>query len=208
MDSETESPAHPLTKWDAEFERQCAEVRAAAEDCAIRWNAAEGRFVAALLGAIRKVADVGRSSHDVMESIARATRDAAQSDLRRAQELRDAAELELLQVRTLKAGLIVEHENVTLRMIRDVFPMFAEKLKSALVIRERAWNRDVERRRFALAGAAVLAVFLAGVGLRAWWDWDRVAAFDRCVTHAFMSNGRAYCEVPGWATEESKTAKQ
>jgi hypothetical protein len=207
-DRPTDAPARQRTLWETEFERECAEVRLAAEDWGVRWNEPEGRLISTLLGAIRKVADVGRSSHAVMESIARASKEAAQADLRRAQALREAAELELLQVRTLKAGLIVEHENVTLRMISEVFPMFAEKLKSALVIRERAWNRGVEHRRFALAGASVLAVFLAGVGLEMWRDWDRVAAFNQCLTHAFVSNGRAYCAIPGWEQEDAATQKQ
>ena len=62
--------------------------------------------------------------------------------------LSHAAESTLLQVQTLKAGLIVEHENVTLRTIKELFPLFAEKLQGALVIREREWNRRIERRRF------------------------------------------------------------
>ena len=203
-EEQIQAAARQRTLWEADFERECEEVRVAAEEWAVRWNEPEGRLISTLLGAIRKVADVGRASHDVMEAIARESKEAAQADLRRAQALRDAAELELLQVRTLKAGLIAEHENVTLRMIREVFPMFAEKLKSALVIRERAWNRDVERRRFALAGACVLVIFLAGYGVRAWSEWDRLAAFGECETHAFVSNGRAYCAVPNWQPEDTR----
>ena len=126
---------------------------------------------------------------------------ASNAQLKRVEALSEAAELELLQVRTLKAGILVEHENVTLRMIKEVFPMFAEKLKSALVIRERAWNRDVERRRFGLAGAIVLAIFLAGVAFQIWSDSDRVATFDDCLSHSFIWNGHVYCAVPSWEHE-------
>ena len=206
-EEQTQARHHQRSPGEAEFERECEEVRVAAEEWAVRWNEPEGRLISTLLGAIRKVADVGRTSHDVMEAIARESKEAAQADLRRAQALRDAAELELLQVRTLKAGLIAEHENVTLRMIREVFPMFADKLQGALIIREKEWNRRVERRRFAVAGVTVLAIFLGGMGLQMWFDSDRVDAFDRCLAQSFVSNGRAYCAIPGWESDVARAAK-
>ena len=39
------------------------------------------------------------------------------------------------------------------------------RLKQALVIREQRWNNDLRRRRYATAGAVVLAVFLGGYAL-------------------------------------------
>ena len=204
---EADARARPPTAWEEEFERRCAEVREAAEEWAVRWNEPEGRLISALLGAIGKLADLGQGAQGVMERIARDGKAAAAADRDSARLLREQAEIELLQVRTLKAALVVEHENVTLRMIKETLPLFANKLQGALVIREREWNRRVERRRFAVAGVTVLAIFLGGMGLQMWFDSDRVGAFDRCLAQSFVSGGRAYCAIPGWEPEAPRTTK-
>ena len=69
---------------------------------------------------------------------------------------------------------MVEHESVTLRMIQETLPMFAERLQNVLVIREQRWNADIRRKRYALAGAVALGVFLAGYGLASWQDSGQV----------------------------------
>ena len=204
---ETGAHSRPPAAWDAEFERRCAQVREAAEEWAVRWNEPEGRLISALLGAMRRLGELGQGAQGLMASISRDGKAAAAADRDEARLLRDQAELELLQVRTLKAALVAEHENVTLRMIREVFPMFADKLQGALIIREKEWNRRVERRRFAVAGVTVLAIFLGGMGLQMWFDSDRVDAFDRCLAQSFVSNGRAYCAIPGWEPDVARAAK-
>ena len=197
-----------LAAADAEFERRCAEVERTAREWGLRAHQPEGRFISALLTAIRTLGELGRGSHGVMEAIARAAKQAAEADVKRAQELREHAELELLQVRNLQVALVVEHENVTLRMIKEVFPLFAEKLEGALVIREKEWNRRVEQRRFALAGATVLAIFLAGIGLEMWRDWDRVAIADSCAAHAVVFNNHVFCDVGHWEPQTAPATKQ
>ena len=78
---------------------------------------------------------------------------------------------------------------VTLRMIDQTLPLFAERLEKVLVIRERRANADVRRRRYALAGAVTLAVFVGGFTLAAWMDGDKTAAFDRCLTQSIDAQG-------------------
>jgi len=206
--SSPEEPAESvMAGTDAEFERRIAAVETAAREWGLRWHEPEGRFISALLGAMRRLGELGRGSHGVLERVARDSRAAAVADRDQARLLREQAEIELLQVRTLKAALVVEHENVTLRMIKETLPLFADKLQGALIIREREWNRRVERRRFALAGVTVLAIFLGGMGLQMWFDSDRVGAFDSCLAQSFVSNGRAYCAIPGWEPEVPPTTK-
>jgi hypothetical protein len=206
--SSPEEPAESvMATVDAAFERRIAEVETAAREWGLRWHEPEGRFISALLGAMRRLGELGRGSHGVLERIACDGRAAAVADRDQARLLREQAELELLQVRTLKAALVVEHENVTLRMIKETLPLFADKLQGALIIREREWNRRVERRRFAVAGVTVLAIFLGGMGLQMWFDSDRIAAFDRCLAQSFISDGRAYCALPDWEPEAPRTTK-
>ena len=118
-----EEPAEGVTAGaDAEFERRIAEVETAAREWGLRWHEPEGRFISALLGAMRRLGELGRGSHGVLERVARDSRAAAVADRDQARLLREQAEIELLQVRTLKAALVVEHENVTLRMIKETLP--------------------------------------------------------------------------------------
>jgi len=71
-----------------------------------------------------------------------------------------AGGLTLRQARTAQIALDVERESLVMRMIRETLPLFADRLKQASVIRERRWNNDLRRRRYAAAGAVVLAVFV------------------------------------------------
>lgn len=70
-----------------------------------------------------------------------------------------------------------------------------ERLQKVLVIREQRWNTDLKRRRYALAGAVALAVFLAGFGLSWWQDSAGLAAMDRCLDHPLQAAGHYYCSI-------------
>ena len=112
-----------------------------------------------------------------------------------------AGELTLRQARTAQIALEVERENLVLRMIKETLPLFADRLKQALVIREQRWNSDLRRRRYGMAGAVALAVFLGGYALRAWSESDRLAAFDRCLSHAQQVQGHYWCEVTAFQND-------
>jgi hypothetical protein len=112
-----------------------------------------------------------------------------------------AGELTLRQARTAQIALEVEREGLVLRMIKETLPLFADRLKQALVIREQRWNNDLRQRRYAAAGAVALAVFLGGYALRAWSESDRLAAFDRCLSHAQLVQGHYLCEVTAFQTD-------
>ena len=63
-----------------------------------------------------------------------------------------AGEVALRQARTAQISLQVEKEDLTAMMVKETLPLFVERLKEALIIRERRWNDDVKRRRLATAG--------------------------------------------------------
>jgi hypothetical protein len=118
-----------------------------------------------------------------------------------------AGELTLRQARSAQIALEVERESLVLRMIKETLPLFADRLKQALVIREQRWNNDLRRRRYAVAGAVALAVFLGGYALRAWSESDRLAAFDRCLSHAQLVQGHYWCEVTAFQTDIPRPGK-
>ena len=144
----------------AEFRRQTEAIRAAAREWAIRWQEPEGRFISSLLGAIEIVGRLTISVQSAIDAAAKESRTAAEAELAKARDLQQSAHLALMQARNLQLGAITEQENVTIRMIDQTLPLFVERLEKVLVIREQRWNTDVKRRRYAAAGAVVLAVFL------------------------------------------------
>ncbi|MGC2297827.1 MAG: hypothetical protein WA476_03420 [Acidobacteriaceae bacterium] len=181
--------------WVAEFRRQTEAIRAAAGEWAIRWQEPEGRFISSLLGAIEIVGRLTISVQSAIDAAAKESRTAAEAELAKARDLQQSAHLALMQARNLQLGAITEQENVTIRMIDQTLPLFVERLEKVLVIREQRWNTDVKRRRYAAAGAVVLAVFLAGFGLSWWQDRDRVAAMDQCLDHPLQAAGHYYCSI-------------
>ena len=187
--------------WRCEFRHRMEEVEIAAREWGLRSHEPEGRFVSALLGAVGMLGQIARANQGRIEEVVREGREAAAADLARARELSKAADLALRQSRQALIGLEVERENLVLRMIKETLPLFADRLKQALVIREQRWNSDLRRRRYATAGAVALAVFLGGYALRAWSESDRLAAFDRCLSHAQQVEGRYWCEVTAFQTD-------
>jgi hypothetical protein len=185
--------------WVAEFRRQTEAIRQAGDEWAIRWQEPEGRFVSALLGAIEIVGRLTVAVQGSIDASAKEGRAAADAELAKARKLHDAAQLALMQVRNLELAATAEQENLTVRMIDQTLPLFIERLEKVLVIREQAWNERLKLRRYAIAGAAVLGVFLAGFGLSWWQDSARLAAIDYCWTHPLQAAGHTYCRIDGMA---------
>ena len=181
--------------WLGEFRRQTEAIRVAADEWAIRWQEPEGRFISALLGAIEIVGRLTVSVQAAIDTSAKEGREAAEAELAKARKLHEAAQLALMQVRNLELAATAEQENLTVRMIDQTLPLFVERLERVLVIREQTWNEGVKWRRYAMAGAAALGIFLAGFGLSWWQDSGRLAAIDYCWTHPLQAAGHSYCRI-------------
>ena len=176
--SEGIEPDGPLGRWLEGQAQALAGLAGLLDDQTLRFEE--------LIGGIRTAAD------SELQKAAAATELANQAI--------KAGELTLLQARTAQIALEVERESLVLRMIKETLPLFADRLKQALVIREQRWNNDIRRRRYVAAGAVTLAVFLSGYALRAWSESDRLAAFDRCLAHAQLVQGHYWCEVTAFQT--------
>lgn len=183
--------------WITQFRRQTDAVREAATEWAIRWQEPEGRFVSALLGAIEIVGRAATTAQGAIDAAGRDGRAAAEAELAKARELQQAAKLALMQARNLQIGAVVEQETVTTRMIDETLPLFAERLQGSLVLREQEASARVNRRRYAIAGAAALVVFLAGFGLSWWQDSSAMGAMNRCLAHPVQASGHYYCRIDG-----------
>ncbi|WP_459677757.1 hypothetical protein [Acidisoma sp. 7E03] len=181
--------------WVAELRRQTEEIRKAGDEWAIRWQEPEGRFVSALLGAIEIVGRLTVTVQTSIDASARDSRAAAEAELAKARALQQAAQITLLQARNLELAATAEQENLTVRMIDQTLPLFIERLEKVLVIRERAWNQRVTLRRYGIAAAATLGIFVAGFGLSWWQDASRLAAIEACWMNPFSAAGHTYCRI-------------
>jgi hypothetical protein len=188
-------PAVDAGAWANEFKQLVANVEAAAEEWGVEADSVEGRFVSALLGTTRWLGRLCVAAQARMEAVVRENREAAQRELAQAREIRRAAEVSLKQARTALISLEVEKENLTVKMIKETLPLFAERLKDALVIRERRWNDDVKRRRFATAGLVVLGLVFGGYGIRVWQSWEATTTQEWCLWNQLQANGHTYCDL-------------
>ena len=115
-------------------------VTDAAREWGVRPHLMEGRFVSALTAAIAQMARVSDTARDEFKRAFQQNREAAALELARVQEITKAANISLGQARNALINLQIERENVTIRMIHETMPMFATRMRGALVIREKSWN--------------------------------------------------------------------
>jgi hypothetical protein len=164
-----------------------------------------GRWLEAQAEALRALAEILGGQELRFEELMRNVSAAARAELEKlatATELGNnvvrAGEVALRQARTAQISLRVEKENLTAMMVKETLPLFVERLKEALIIRERRWNDDVKRRRLATAGLVVLGLVFGGYGVHVWQAWNATSAFDWCWAHGLPSSGRVYCDMTGF----------
>jgi hypothetical protein len=187
-----------------EFTAVLRSVQDAAHEWNIRPDLKEGKFVSALLGAVEWVGRVSQAAQAEFRQIAQKQSDAAKVELARAEALTRATNATLGQARSALINLQVERENVTVRMIQETMPVFAEKMREVLVTRINDENAGLRLKRGLLAGLLAVGVFLGGYGLRAWNDSDAVGALERCLAKPLQAQTagqtRLYCDVTSFAT--------
>jgi hypothetical protein len=179
-------------------------VQDAAREWGVRQDLMEGKFVSALLGAVAWLGRVNQAAQAEFRQIAQKQSDAAKLELARAEALTKATNATLGQARSALINLQVERENVTVRMIHETMPMFAEELRKALVIRVNDETSALKLKRGLVAACIAVGVFLGGYGLRAWSDRDAVGALERCLSKPLQSQvagqTHLYCDVTAFAT--------
>jgi hypothetical protein len=195
-------------EWIEAFRRQCAAVEHAADEWGVRWQEPEGRFVAALLGAMQTFSRLAILAQASIEATTREGRASAEIELRRVRELTQAVETVNLQARNAQVLMVVERENLVQRMIKETMPEFVTAMKAALVIRETRWNRRKESVRFALAGVCFVSVFAAGYAASLWGEEDQLVAFDGCLASVFSANGHLYCRLDGAVLQAPASARR
>ena len=95
----------------------------------------------------------------------------------------------------------VQQKDLETKTVASLTKAVAEKLKDALVIRERRWNRRDRHISWGAAAAAALVILLGGYTWRGVQDRFTYAtaaeAWARCQDTAFMdkASGRPFCQI-------------
>lgn len=196
-------PAHPGPAGQPPASSSAADDFSAVlhrvEDASKAWNIqpdlAEGRFVTAMMAAIDWSGRVTQAAQAEWRLLFKSERDAAEMELARAREITRAVSTALGQARSALLGLQVERENVAVRMMHETMPLFIDKLKAVLVVREKGLADALRIRVLMMAAVGTLGVFVSGYGLRYWTDSDAVGALGNCLAHAVQAQGHVYCDV-------------
>jgi hypothetical protein len=179
--------------WAREFHAQVEAVEQAAREFAVRWDEPEGRFVAALLGVMQRLARIAAATRASMEATAQQAHTTTMAELESLRELRRSVEGVKAQTQAVQMLSALEREHAVQRMIERTLPLFAERLQGALVVREARWNAEQARKRYAIGGLVFLGVFLGGYGLSAWARHDQMALADECLRAVVQAGGHTFC---------------
>jgi len=161
-----------------------------------------GQWLDAQAEALRALAEILGAQELRFEELMRNVNAAASAELEKlvvaaalGNDVVRAGEVALRQARTAQISLQVEKENLTAMMVKETLPLFVERLKEALIIRERRWNDDVKRRRLATTGAAVLGLVFGGYGIHVWQSWEATTTQEWCLWNQLQSNGHIFCDL-------------
>lgn len=178
-------------------------VQDAAREWGVRNDLMEGKFISALLGAVEWLGRINQAAQAEYRQIAQKQSDVAKVELARAEALTKATNATLGQARSALINLQVERENVTVRMIHETMPIFAEKMRDVLVTRISDESSALRLKRGLIAGLLAIGVFVGGYGLRAWSDRDAVGALERCLAKPLQAQTadqlHLYCDVTSFA---------
>jgi len=164
-----------------------------------------GQWLNAQAEALRALAEILGAQELRFEELMRNVNAAASAELEKlvaaaalGNDVVRAGEVALRQARTAQISLQVEKENLTAMMVKETLPLFVERLKEALIIRERRSNDDVKRRRLATAGLVTLGLVFGGYAAHVWQASTATGAYDWCWAHPLPASGRVYCDMTGF----------
>ena len=111
-----------------------------------------GRFVAALLGVMQRLARLAAATQASLETTAQQAHATTLAELESVRELRRTVEAVRGQAQAAQILSVVEREHAVQRMIERTLPLFADRLRDALVLREARWNADQARKTACVGG--------------------------------------------------------
>jgi hypothetical protein len=175
-----------------ELEAHVQAVEKAARDWGVSADQLEGKFVAALLGAISAVGRSNIATIGDLGKILEGTREAGEAELRRLRLLLDGGHqvLELAHEATKIAARAeeqtqFEYDQSIQRVARTMATALLSETSGWLILKQTNYNRGMAMRFAAIAGATMLFIAWSGYQVRAWEDGPTMDAAGRCAATSF-----------------------
>ena len=178
------------------------ELRASAEDMEqAAWRTGLtpdeplGIWVISLRRTLTNLANLSEGEAQGVSAVVDGTRKLVDAEVAQLREANKQAVQAMNEATAARSRAALDAEKLALKTINDLAPKILEKIRDAVVIRERRYNRKVEWRRVSLVAAAVLGLFLGGYSWRAWQDGNNASdALVRCLKQPLQaSNGDRFC---------------
>lgn len=178
------------------------ELRASAEDMEqAAWRTGLtpdeplGIWVISLRRTLTNLANLSEGEAQGVSAVVDGTRKLIDAEVAQLREANKQAVQAMNEATAARSRAALDAEKLALKTINDLAPKILDKIRDAVVIRERRYNRMVEWRRASLIAAAVLGLFLGGYSWRAWQDGGSASdAVVRCLKQPLQApNGDRYC---------------
>ena len=161
------------------MDHQIQEVARAATDWGVQPDKIEGKFITALLSAIRAVGEIIVAASEDTRGIIEESKELAELELEKLRKFNVAAAATIREAEVAKEAVIA---NVT----KGLTDRLISESQRWLVIKQTAYNRRSAWRLAIIVSFCVMGVFLAGYELREWQDAPATAMLTKCVEKPYF----------------------
>lgn len=187
-----------------EMGRRIVAIETAAREWGVQADHPEGRFIGALLTAIRWLSDVIVAGIVDIKDLLRSAKGASEIELAKIREMSKLAQLAIDQAQISLNDNVVMREEMIGKIVEHSGREIAEKLKPWLVMRETKALRNRSWRLSGLVSACAVMLVMGGFSLGRWVDSDASEAGEHCIAARVVAvnTGQSLCPlaavVKGW----------
>lgn len=170
-----------------ELDAAIRDVEEAAANWGIRRDHAEARFVAALLGAIKRLGVViedervnASKREERLIAVASDLNKRGELDLAKVEAIKTAAQLCVVQAHEAIRDRELAYDESFKRQVQNIGNRMLDEFEHWRVIKESAWNFKMKCKWAVAASLVTLVVAGAGYGFREWEDRGIIDALARC----------------------------
>jgi hypothetical protein len=170
-----------------EVYRRVDEVEEAAREWGVQPDQVEGRFIGAMLSAMKGMARTIESAEAMasareerLVSLVAELNKRGESDLAKVEAIKKAAELCVVQAHEAIRDRQLTYDEAFKRQVQNIGNRMLDEFGSWRVIKQDAWNHRSRRKSALFFCMLTLLNFGAGYGIREWEDRGIIQAVARC----------------------------
>jgi len=164
-----------VAKAMTEISDRIRDVERAARNWGVEPDQLEGKFVAAMLAAMRAVGEIVSAGAGEAKAIVADAKDLAELEIEKLRKSNLAALMTIRQAEVAKEAVIV---HVTKGLTERLVP----ELRDWLVLKQTGYNLRQAWRLGAIVSVCALMIGVGGYQLRAWEDGPQMAGVERCAS--------------------------